>query len=275
MTSILKSLRLAWWNGLWKMRPAGRLLLRRPKWAARAVTGRNAWHWILANLVSLAVKAVLWIAFDPKVALILGAAYALMFFLAYSLATNGGPPSRFLMRWRICRAVFGWKLAWRFRARWPMEWSIGAAKTRAVQAEVGTSAEPAVTIRPIFDAPKMSWWPQMQWPVISWWVSPPPGRTFAQFESMLDVLASNLTNVVGLTLDYERSTSSIGRLSVLFDDPLADPIVPDYHVANDDPAFAEDPIEPAEDMSVEDLADVVDLRPLRLVQDPDNDSEVS
>ena len=105
-----------------------------------------------------------------------------------------------------------------------------------------------MTIRPVFDAPKMSWWPRVEWPMISWWVSPPPGRTFEQFEAVLDVLASNVANVVSVQLDYERSSSSIGRLSVLFDDPLADPALPDYHTTIDAPSAG--------------LADVVDLRPL-------------
>ncbi|MEM9656347.1 MAG: hypothetical protein AAGA65_29985, partial [Actinomycetota bacterium] len=62
---------------------------------------------------------------------------------------------------------------------------------------------------------------------------------------------------VSIQLEYERSSSSIGRLSVLFDDPLAAPEVPAYHSSFDDSgdtgAFAE----------------VIDLRPIRPAQSPD------
>ncbi|MEM9656642.1 MAG: hypothetical protein AAGA65_31500, partial [Actinomycetota bacterium] len=64
------------------------------------------------------------------------------------------------------------------------------------------------------------------------------------------VLASNLANVVEVTLDYERSSSSIGRMSVLFDDPLAEPIFPPDHITTNTPA--EQPVG---------VAEVIDLRP--------------
>jgi hypothetical protein len=173
--------------------------------------------------------------------------WAGVFHVGFVLATNGGAPARWLMRWPVLRAVYGWKLGWRFRARWPMEWAIPANKTRTVQAEVGTTAESTVTIRPVFDAPKLSWWPCIEWPTITWLVSPPPGRTFAQFDAVLEVLASNIANVVEITLDYERSSSSVGRMSVLFDDPLAVPVLPDDHTPDN-----------LEDQA---LAEVIDLRP--------------
>ncbi|MEM9656488.1 MAG: hypothetical protein AAGA65_30710 [Actinomycetota bacterium] len=254
-----RSLRLGWWYSLWRLRPVGRVFLARTGLATAAVTTRNVWHWVIANAFTLTVKALLWVvlswcplpwclSFDLTLWITL--AWAAVMQIGFILATNGGAPARLLMRWRAARVVFGWKLAWRFRSRWPMEWAIPANKTRAVQAEVGNTSEATVTIRPVFDAPKMSWWPQIEWPTISWMVSPPPGRTFAQFEQVLDVLASNIANVVEMTVDYERSSSSIGRLSVLFDDPLAEPILPADHT---------NPSSPRHDG--ERLAEVIDLRP--------------
>ncbi|MGH1488196.1 MAG: hypothetical protein ACRBK7_02190 [Acidimicrobiales bacterium] len=249
------------------MRPGGRMFLARTGWGGRAVMLRNGWHWLFGNVFSVGFKVVLWLAFSFSpfpwdigldVALIVTVVYGLAFMVAFQLATNGGAPSRVIMRFRVARAVFGWRLAWRFRARWPMEWAIPANKTKAVQAEVGSTSEATVTIRPVFDAPKLSWWPRLEWPMISWWVSPPPGRTFEQFEELLDVLASNIANVVSINLDYERSSSSIGRLSVLFDDPLAEPVLPEFHVSDVGGSHADVDL---------DLADVVDLRPLRLVED--------
>jgi hypothetical protein len=229
---------------------------------------RSGWHWVFGDVFSIGFKVLLWAAlsFSPfqwdvgwDVALVVIVVYWLVFTVLYQLATNGGAPARIIMRFRVARVVFGWRLAWRFRSRWPMEWAIPANKTKTVQAEVGTTSEATVTIRPVFDAPKLSWWPRIEWPMISWWVSPPPGRTFEQFDEVLDVLASNIANVVSIQLDYERSSSSIGRLSVLFDDPLAMPVLPVYHTGGDDSGDGSD------------LAEVVDLRPLRPT--PDTASE--
>ncbi|MEM9655860.1 MAG: hypothetical protein AAGA65_27490 [Actinomycetota bacterium] len=233
------SARLAWWYGLWRLRPSGRLFLARSGSASMAVGLRSVWHWVFANIYTVAFKIGLfslglygllpWPLTELDVSLILVGTVTAILFGLYHLATSGGQISSSLMRFWICRAVFGWKLGWSLRSRWPMEWAIAAAKTRPVQAEVGSSSETAVVIRQVFDAPKLSWWPQIEWPAISWWVSPPPGRTFEQFEAVLDVLASNIPNAVGIELEYERATSSIGRLSILFDDPLAGPIHPNYH----------------------------------------------
>lgn len=257
---VWRSLRLGWWYGLWRLRPVGRAVLARTGRAGYAVMLRSAWHWVFANGLTLSVKGALWavfswcplpwcLAFD--VTFYVSLAWAAVFQLLFVLATNGGAPARLLMRRKLARLVFGWKLAWRFRSRWPMEWAIPANKTRTVQAEVGTTSEATVTIRPVFDAPKLSWWPKIEWPVITWWVSPPPGRTFAQFDAVLDVLASNIANVVDVSLDYERSSSSIGRMSVLFDDPLSMPILPPDHITE----ITESESQPSP------LADVIDLRP--------------
>jgi hypothetical protein len=239
MAKVWWSARLAWWYGLWRLRPSGRLFLARSGLASWAVGLRSVWHWVFANIYVIAFKlgllALSLYGLLPSpmteldVSLVLVGTSTAVIFGLYHLATSGGQISSTLMRYRVCRVVFGWKLGWSLRSRWPMEWAIAAAKTRPVQAEVGSSSETAVVIRQVFDAPKLSWWPQIDWPAISWWVSPPPGRTFEQFEAVLDVLASNIPNAVGIELEYERATSSIGRLSILFDDPLAEPVRPDYH----------------------------------------------
>lgn len=278
--AVARSLRMGWWNGLWRLRPLGRSLLARTGWAGYAVMARNTWHWTIANALTLTIKTLLWVLFTwcplPwclgfDITLYVALAWAAVFQLLFVLATNGGATGRVLMRPWVAQKVFGWKLAWRFRSRWPMEWAIPANKTRTVQAEVGTTSEATVTIRPVFDAPKMSWWPQIEWPVISWWVSPPPGRTFAQFDAVLEVLSSNIANVVDITLDYERSSSSIGRLSVLFDDPLAIPLLPDDHhheTDNRDAEFIDESFVdevPVADAEVDPgVAEVIDLRPRML-----------
>ena len=247
--SLWWSARLAWWFGLWRLRPVGRLFLARSGLAAVAVSLRSLWHWLFANAFTVCVKVVLVLAgmydllpwplteLDIAVGLVVALSGAL--FVLYHLATSGGRVSARIMSFRSARVLFGWKLGWALRSRWPMEWATAAAKTRAVQAEVGTTAEASVTIRPVFDAPKLSWWPQVEWPAISWWVSPPPGRTFEQFDTLLEVLASNIPNAVDIHLEYERATSSIGRLSILFDDPLADPILPVSPLAERSDAVAE------------------------------------
>lgn len=238
LRKVAWSARLAWWFGLWRLRPSGRLFVARTGLASAAVGARSVWHWLFANAFTVGLKLMLaaagwygllpWPLSDVDVALVLIGTVTAVSFGLYHLAISGGSVSAWLMSWWVCRVVFGWKLGWSLRSRWPMEWAIAAAKTKPVQAEVGSTSEAAVTIRPVFDAPKLSWWPQVEWPAISWWVSPPPGRTFEQFDAVLDVLASNIPNAVDIELDYERATSSIGRLSILFDDPLAEPIQPDF-----------------------------------------------
>ena len=88
-----------------------------------------------------------------------------------------------------------WREAWRFRRRWPADWAGIAAKTTRVQAEVGTSKEPiaSAVLRPVADHPKMSWWPRIEWPVVSWWVGPPPGRSLTALDELTTILAANIS----------------------------------------------------------------------------------
>lgn len=122
--------------------------------------------------------------------------------------------------------MVGWREGWRVRRQLPAVWASVAAKTDRVQAEVGTSKEPiaSAVLRPVADHPKMSWWPRIEWPVVSWWVGPPPGRSFNALDEVTDALAANLTHAVDVTVDYNRETDSFGRLTVAFLDVLATPV---------------------------------------------------
>lgn len=132
-----------------------------------------------------------------------------------------------------------WRSAWWFRRNFPRWWTDLAAKTRQVQAEVGSSREPIASarLRPIADHPKMSWWVTIEWPVITWWVGPPPGRSFKQLAQSTTILAASVPAAVGVELEYERETDSIGRLSVAFVDVLDTVRAPEW--AGDQPTGAE------------------------------------
>ena len=226
------SFRKVWWNLLWGFQSFGRIAAGRfRKTTVVLMALRVVAHWAVGAWPVLLVKAVAWWLLGGRTALIITGVFGVVSFVVYALATNGerdmsagasGSIARWLMAMRWVRGPVAWKLAFRTRGRWPGDWARPAAKTRAVQAEVGTAREARVTIRPVLDHPKISWLPKIEWPVVSWWVSPPPGRSFEEFDRMLPVLAANMINVVAIELDYERSTSSIGRMSVLFADPLAD-----------------------------------------------------
>ena len=130
--------------------------------------------------------------------------------------------------------MIGWREAWRFRRRWPNDWATVAAKTARVQAEVGTSKEPiaSAVLRPVADHPKMSWLPRIEWPVVSWWVGPPPGRSLAALDELAVVLAANISRVSDVVVDYERENDSHGRLIVSFDDVLGRPSSPTWATGN-------------------------------------------
>ncbi len=115
--------------------------------------------------------------------------------------------------------LVGWREAWRVRRRWPADWAVVAAKTNAVQAEVGTSEEPkAPPSRPVLDHPKLSWVPVINWPVVSWWVGPPPGRSFRALEVTTAILAANISHCLDIRVDYDRPSDSYGRLFITFDE---------------------------------------------------------
>ncbi len=214
-----------WWRALMDLRLLVRFFAERyPKLAPWAVRLRTVAHVVAGNPVqSLAVVGGVWAwlegvtSFGAFVAAVV-VVWALVEVLHRSAFESGR--GWWLMAWR--EAV-------RVHRRWPADWSVQAAKTRAVQAEVGTSKEPvaSASLRPIADHPKMGWFPTIQWPQVSWWVGPPPGRTFGEFDEVLDVLAANNPRVVGMELDYDRSTDSYARLTVSFRSVLDAPVAPE------------------------------------------------
>ena len=213
-----------WWRALMDTRPLFRYLAERfPKAAPWAIRARTAAHIcvghptpaVLTVLVLVAWRAGL--PFRPVVAVA----------VAVWLVVEA------VHRWRFESGgdgwFVGWREAWRVHRRMPSLWADGAAKTTAVQAEVGTSKEPVASakLRPIADHPKMGWWPTIECPQVSWWVGPPPGRTFDQFEAVLTVLATNYSRCIGMELDYQRATDSYARLTVSFGSVLDKTIEPE------------------------------------------------
>jgi len=147
--------------------------------------------------------------------------------------------------------LIGWREAWRIRRRWPNDWAIVAAKTPRVQAEVGTSKEPisSAVLRPIADHPRLSWLPWIEWPVVSWWVGPPPGRSLGALDELAVVLAANISHVADVVVEYERENDSHGRLIMSFDDVLAEPTAP---------AWSTDPTGPTGPAPFDDLSAAID-----------------
>ena len=202
-----------WWRMLMDLRPLFRVLAERfPKAAPWAVFSRMAGH-VLAGNPILLVIAVLALA-----AIRIGASITLVgaLGLAVFLAAEGW--HRWLFESGRGGLIVGWREAWRMHRRMPFEWARAAAKTTTVQAEVGTSKEPVASakLRPIADHPKMGWWPTVHWPQVSWWVGPPPGRSFDKFDEVLGVLSANYARCVGMELDYDKPTDSYARLTVSF-----------------------------------------------------------
>ncbi len=216
-----------WWRFLMDLRPLVRFLAERfPHLAAPAVRARTVAHFIIGNptqvLASTYGQAIWYLTggFRWGFAAWLTAAVAVETVHHVARARGAHPALLWLA---------GWREAWRVRRRWPADWAVVAAKTTRVQAEVGTSKEPIASarLRPIADHPKMSWWPQVAWPVVSWWVGPPPGRSFTALNEVATQLAANISHCVDVSVDYDRDSDSYGRLVVTFADPLQTTIKPD------------------------------------------------
>ena len=244
-----------WWRLLMDLRPAVRYGAERfPHLAPVAVRARTMAHFVVGSPIQLLVSVyglTVWTlaeSFRWGMAAWLTAAVAVELAFQFGRARGGHQ----VLVWLV-----GWREAWRVRRRWPSDWSIVAAKTSRVQAEVGTSKEPIASarLRPIADHPKMSWWPRIEWPVVSWWVGPPPGRSFAALEEVAPSLAANISHCIDVGLDFDRESDSYGRLVVTFDDPLADAIDPPLQL----PFQLSEPLEPLETPS--------DRPPLMVVPD--------
>lgn len=211
-----------WWRLLMDLRPLVRYMAERfPRVAPWCVRLRIVLHWFVGNPIqTLAVVNgfVVWRTVEvgwrwPFLAV--AAVFGLMEVYHRLGFASGG-------------VLVGWREAWRIHRRWPSDWAGVAAKTTRVQAEVGTSKEPiaSAVLRPVADHPKLSWIPRIEWPVVSWWVGPPPGRSLAALDDLAVVLAANISHVSDVAVDYERENDSHGRLIMSFDDVLARPSTP-------------------------------------------------
>ena len=212
----------AWWQALMDLRPLVRFLAERfPKVAPWAIRLRSVGHVLIGNPLQTLVGVdalLLWhLAGWPARPL------AIVVALVFVGLEVGHRASYRSGGWWI-----GWREAWRFRRRWPADWAGVAAKTVRVQAEVGTSKEPiaSAVLRPVADHPKLSWWPRIEWPVVWWWVGPPPGRSLAALDELGAVLAANISRASDIEVDYERDNDSHGRLVVSFADILGEPSTP-------------------------------------------------
>ena len=215
-----------WWRLLMDLRPITRYTAERlPRFAPAAVRLRTLAHFATGNVLQVLVSVyglAVWTATNSfRWGFIAWATAAISVELVFQF-TRARSNHPVLVR------LVGWREAWRIRRRWPADWSIVAAKTTRVQAEVGTSKEPiaSATLRPIADHPKMSWWPRIEWPVVSWWVGPPPGRSFIALEDVAGQLAANMSHCIDVAVDFDRESDSYGRLVVTFADPLQATITP-------------------------------------------------
>lgn len=214
----------AWWRTLMDLRPLLRFLAERfPKLAPWAIRLRSALHLAVGNPIQVLAgmdAVLLWLLLGwPLRRVGIGfLAVCLVVEVAHRLGLRQG-------LW-----LSGWREAWRFRRRWPSDWAGIAAKTTRVQAEVGTSKEPIASaiLRPVADHPKMSWWPRIEWPVVSWWVGPPPGRSLAALDQLTTILAANISRADDVYVDYERENDSHGRLIVSFAHLLNRPSSPTW-----------------------------------------------
>ena len=219
-----------WWRLLMDLRPVVRYGAERfPHLAPVAVRLRSIAHFVVGSPVQWLVSAyalTVWTVADSfRWGFVAWLTAAIAVELVFQFVRGRG--GHWLLVWLV-----GWREAWRVRRRWPADWAIVAAKTTRVQAEVGTSKEPIASarLRPIADHPKMSWWPSISWPVVSWWVGPPPGRSFVSLEEVASQLAANISHCIDVAVDFDRESDSYGRLVVTFDDPLANTLTPPLDV---------------------------------------------
>ena len=212
------------WNVLMRRRRNLRFLAARfPMFAPWAVRARMAAHVLVGNIHITTALVAVWLLWPsmgwPALWVAAGVAafgelvLQLGFYFAADIRVRG-------LAWLV-----GWREGWSVRAYLPAAWADGAAKTAAVQAEVGTSSEPTAPakLRPVADHPKMSFIPLVVWPTVSFWVGPPPGRTFVALDEMADVLAAHIPRCHSVTIDYDRPTASYGRISFTFADVLDEP----------------------------------------------------
>ncbi len=210
------------WNVLMRRRRNLRFVAARFPWLAPwAVRARFMAHLLVGNLHATTALVAVW-QLAPLVgfrqAVIIAGLVLVVGEVVLQLGFSG------VIRGRAVVWLVGWREGWSTRAYLPAAWSDGAAKTAAVQAEVGTNAEPTspARLRPIADHPKLSLVPLVEWPTVSFWVGPPPGRTFVALDEMAEVLAAHLPRCHDVTVEYERVTDSVGRISFTYANVLND-----------------------------------------------------
>ena len=138
-----------------------------------------------------------------------------------------------VVHWRrtgVRHAAAQWRLAWKFHRVWPRVWTDVAAKSRQIQdRESGGSGESrARSIRPVVDHPRMPWRFWLRWPVITFRIGVAPGRSFGQFEQIIDQMGANLPWIHSVELEYLTDRSSFGLLHVAVEDLLAEIDEPDW-----------------------------------------------
>ena len=245
-----------WWRALMDLRPVIRYLAERfPRFSPIAVRSRTVAHLAVGNvaqvLVGLYGLAVWALADSFAWGLMASSTAAVAMELVFQFGRARG--TSLMLVWLV-----GWREAWRVRRRWPADWSIVAAKTNRVQAEVGTSKEPIASarLRPVVDHPKMSWWPRIDWPVVSWWVGPPPGRSFTALEEVIDQLAANISHCENMAVEFGRHSDSHGRLVATFADLLVVTVDPDLPPADTAIEFPAPAVEAAPTLSLVPLDDL-------------------
>ena len=214
-----------WWQFLMELQPIVRFGAERlPHLAPWGVRTRTALHLVVGNPVQILATIAGLLVWPPT-------GIPLRWLWLTLTAVYIGSLVWHRIRFAQGGWLVGWREAWRLRRRWPAVWATVAAKTTRVQAEVGTSNEPIASarLRPIVDHPKLSWLPSIDWPVVSWWVGPPPGRSLVALDELAVVLAANMPRVSDVTIDYEREHDSYGRLIVSFADTTGQVTTPPWH----------------------------------------------
>ncbi|MDH3303222.1 MAG: hypothetical protein OES24_22185 [Acidimicrobiia bacterium] len=213
----MSPMRLVWWRYMMDLRPVVRYIAEQSRPLQRqAVRARVVAHLLVGNPHQMIIAfygLAMWDVYDSFpaglvawVSMVVAVEMVLQF-----VRMRGTSPTLLLL--------VGWREAWRVRRRWPSDWAVVAAKTMNVQAEVGTSEEPkAPPFRPVCDHPKMSWIPHIEWPVITWWVGPPPGRSFQALEATTSILAANISHCQQVRVEFARASDSYGRLIMVFDE---------------------------------------------------------
>jgi hypothetical protein len=215
------------WRLWWVWTEPARLLLRL---VSERFGRRRAWLWLVLSTTRLAGH---------------GAVGHAWWTLGLALVASTPVPLRMVVvplvlvelallgyRLRVGRphALALWRFGWKFHRQWPRAWADTAAKTREIQSfDGGQRGESrAAAIRPVVDHPRMPWRFWLRWPVVTFRIGVAPGRTFAQFERVINAMAANMPWLHAIELEYRSDRSSFGLLHVALADVLADSATPSW-----------------------------------------------